>query len=539
MMKKRNTRYRLNKVDYAIFINFSILASLMLYLFYRDLNSFTIKMSEEPVAKVYFKKNLAQRKFQDNDIWEVLTDSSDIYDGDKIRTSKNSEAYTEFNDSDIKIQLREKSMVQIFKNKKEQSLDFIGGEIFVANNSPEKKLIIHTGKKEIALSNESEVKVVRTESPKEPASGVEDNSEDSVVIEVLNGHVEVSEENTEEPVFVSAGNSLTFLPSAQESADENHYEIQPIVQVPQIIEAGTEKTKQSKMAVFYYNEYDKENGKYNYSYYVPASELTEKNTFIPAGSFIEITYKGTPTKDLWRFVYQLSTGKEPWERANNFIFTYSNDGQKFKAGEPFEVKTTYKILNTIENTDKAGSDISYEKESLDGSSIWKDFEMKVKVLSVGDIENPPLIESGYSKTVKYDSLTLIKNVWGEGQNDFNYSVSMNMENLFGNVSIPKGTKMKISISGICDSNIKWSHPEITDSSPEEWKQLLVKNNDYYAERFSDEEIKKDLRFSQSKVFEFYDDLPSSIFGFFSYVVYDIEMNSPPSFTDFEITFEVQ
>lgn len=538
MMKKRNTRYRLNKVDYAIFIIFSILASLMLYLFYRDLNSFTIKLSEEPVAKVYFKKNLAQRKFQDNDIWEVLTDSSDIYDGDKIRTSKNSEAYTEFNDSDIKIQLREKSMVQIFKNKKEQSLDFIGGEIFVANNSPEKKLIIHTGKKEIALSNESEVKVVRTESPKEPASGVEDNSEDSVVIEVLNGHVEVSEENSEEPVFVSAGNSLTFLPSAEESSDENHYEIQPIVQVPQIIEAGAEKTKQSKMAVFYYNEYDKANGKYNYSYYVPASELTEKNTFIPAGSFIEITYKGTPTKDLWRFVYQLSTGSEPWERANNFIHTYSNDGQKFKAGEPFEVKTTYKILNTIENTDKAGSDISYEKESLDGSSIWKDFEMKVKVLSVGDIENPPLIESGYSKTVKYDSLTLIKNVWGEGQNDFNYSVSMNMENLFGNVFIPKGTKMKISISGICDSNITWSHPEIIDSSPEEWKQVLVKNYDYYAERFSDEEIKKDLRFSQSKVFEFYDDLPSSIFGFFSYVENDIE-NPPPSFTDFEITFEVQ
>ncbi len=511
----------------------------MLYLFYRDLNSFTIKLSEEPVAKVYFKKNLAQRKFQDNDIWEVLTDSSDIYDGDKIRTSKNSEAYTEFNDSDIKIQLREKSMVQIFKNKKEQSLDFIGGEIFVANNSPEKKLIIHTGKKEIALSNESEVKVVRTESPKEPASGVEDNSEDSVVIEVLNGHVEVSEENTEEPVFVSAGNSLTFLPSAQETADENHYEIQPIVQVPQIIEAGTEKTKQSKMAVFYYNEYDKENGKYNYSYYVPASELTEKNAFIPAGSFIEITYKGTPTKDLWRFVYQVSTGAEPWERANNFIFTYSNDGQKFKAGEPFEVKTTYKILNTIENTDKVGSDISYPKESLDESSIWKDFEMKVKVLSVGDKENPPLVESGYRKTVKYDSLTLIKNVWGEGQNDFNYSVSMNMENLFGNVSIPRGTKMKISIRGICDSNIKWSNPEIVDSSTGEWKQILVKNYDYYAERFSDEEIKKDLRFSQSKVFEFYDDLPSSIFGFFSYVVNDIEMNSPPSFTDFEITFEVQ
>ncbi|MCR5188370.1 MAG: FecR domain-containing protein [Treponema sp.] len=536
MMKKRNTRYRLNKVDYAIFIIFSIAAFAMLYLFYRDLNSFTIKQSEEPVAKIYFKKNVAQRKFLDNDIWEVLTNSSDIFDGDRIRTSKNSEAYTEFNDSDIKIQLHEKSMVQIFKNKKERSVDFIGGEILVSNNSPEEKLVIHTGKKQISVAKESEVKVAIVEPTLGNLSDGE-NTEESVLIEVISGEVDVSDQTEEESVAVSAGNSLTFLPSEEES-DVNHYEILPIVQVPQIMEAGTEKTKQSKMAVFYYNEYDKENGKYNYSYYVPAFELTEKNAFIPAGSFIEITYKGTPTKDLWRFVYQVSTGAEPWERANNFIFTYSSDGQKFKAGEPFEVKTTYKILNTIENTDKAGSDISYEKESLDGSSIWKDFEMKVKVLSVGDKENPPLVESGYSKTVKYDSLTLIKNVWGEGQNDFNYLVSMNMENLFGNVFIPKGTKMKISISGICDSNLKWSHPEIIDSSPEEWKQLLVKNNDYYAERFSDEEIKKDLRFSQSKVFEFYDDLPSSIMGFFSYVVNDIE-NPPPSFTDFEITFEVQ
>lgn len=113
-MKKRSTKYRLNKVDYSIFIIFSLAAAAMLFLFYQDLNSFTIKQSEEPVAKIYFKKNIAQRKFIDNEIWEVLTNSSDIYDGDRIRTSKDSEAYTEFNDTGIQIQLREKSMVQIF-----------------------------------------------------------------------------------------------------------------------------------------------------------------------------------------------------------------------------------------------------------------------------------------------------------------------------------------------------------------------------------------------------------------------------------------
>ena len=131
MTKKKNTRYKLNKVDYAILIICSAVALILLYLFYKDLNSYSIKQNEEPIAKIYFKKNTAQRKFADSDIWSLLQNPSDIYDGDKIRTSMNSEAYTEFPDSDVKIQLREKSMVQIFKNKKEQALDFISGEIYV------------------------------------------------------------------------------------------------------------------------------------------------------------------------------------------------------------------------------------------------------------------------------------------------------------------------------------------------------------------------------------------------------------------------
>ncbi len=83
-MKKRSTTYRLNKVDYSIFIICSIAAAAMFFLFYRDLNSFTIKQTEEPIAKIYFKRNTAQRKFLDSDVWEVLANSSNVYDGDRI-----------------------------------------------------------------------------------------------------------------------------------------------------------------------------------------------------------------------------------------------------------------------------------------------------------------------------------------------------------------------------------------------------------------------------------------------------------------------
>ena len=208
----------------------------MLYLFYRDLNSFTIKQSEEPVAKIYFKKNTAQRKFADNDIWEVLTNSSDIYDGDRIRTSKNSEAYTEFNDSGVQIQLREKSMVQIFKNKNQRSIDFIGGEIFVANNSPEEKIVVRSGKKEIAVSQASEVKLALPEVSEAAAAGAEEAApeDNTVVIEVVSGQVEVTEQPVDKrvareagevrealeaaPIVVSAGEKITLVPTVVEIA---------------------------------------------------------------------------------------------------------------------------------------------------------------------------------------------------------------------------------------------------------------------------------------------------------------------------------
>lgn len=262
-MKKKSTTYRLNKVDYAIFIIFSIAAAVMLFLFYRDLNSFTIKQSEEPVAKIYFKRNTAQRKFIDNDIWEVLTNSSDIYDGDRIRTSKNSEAYTEFNDSGIQIQLREKSMVQIFKNKKERSVDFIGGEIFVATTKPEEKVVIHYGKNEISIGQVSEVKLALPEVPDAVASGEEEAVEKSpVIIEVISGQVEIKEEPLPAPKdkaekvepapkVVSAGETVTIKPVAEAPAKAVEEKVPEPVQKTEVdevaVEAITEEVEETAL----------------------------------------------------------------------------------------------------------------------------------------------------------------------------------------------------------------------------------------------------------------------------------------------------
>ncbi len=185
-MKKRNTTYKLNKIDYSIFIICSIGIVIMLYLFYKDMNSFTVRQDEEPIAKIYFKKNTAQRKFVDNDIWEILTSTSDIYDGDKIRTSQNSEAYTKFNNSDVEIQLREKSMIQVFRNKTDKAIEFLSGEMSLSNNSGNDDFVVKTGTKEIKVSKSSEVKVVIPEETKNSASPV-------IEVEVVQGEIQIAD----------------------------------------------------------------------------------------------------------------------------------------------------------------------------------------------------------------------------------------------------------------------------------------------------------------------------------------------------------
>ena len=598
-MKRKNTTYRLNKVDYAIFILCSLAAAFMLFLFYRDLNSFSIKQSEEPVAKIYFKRNTAQRKFSDNDIWEVLTNSSDIYDGDRIRTSKNSEAYTEFNDSGIQIQLREKSMVQIFKNKKQRSVDFIGGEIFVANNSPEEKLVIHSGKKEISVSKSSEVKLALPEVSEAVAAGAEESAEEdnTVVIEVVSGQVEVTESAAKsdsgrqnpEPLLLSAGETVTLVPEVklsektpvektevvkiEESVEEKSIEVEapeiktveakPLdaktveakpVEVKAVevktalpvkleqMEAGVEKTITNGNVVFQKNVYDRENGKYNYSYGFNLSKVTEEKKTVPPGALIEFTVTGTTNRNVNRIAIQISTGENEWVQAHPFVDSYPNNGMGAKEGEPFVIKTTFAINKPIVSTDNSWVNICYDPDVLDEPMLVRNFEAHVKVLAVSGGDQPQKISRGYKKTLEYKELLLPMNKWGDNPGEFDYRISTSTESIFDSlVYLPVGTKIKISISGKSDWDIDWIHPEIVDRD-NDWVQTFLNTNedDYFQLRFNEnEKIGKNKKFSYSKEYELVRPLPNSLNGLFIFIVSGDDITSPPVLTDLKITFEVQ
>ena len=596
-MKKRNTTYRLNKVDYSIFIICSLAAAAMLFLFYRDLNSFTIKQTEEPVAKIYFKRNTAQRKFIDNDIWEVLTNSSDIYDGDRIRTSKNSEAYTEFTDSGIQIQLREKSMVQIFKNKKERSVNFIGGEIFVANNSAEEKLVVRSGKKEIAVSKESEVKLALPEVSEAAAAGEEEAEESSVVVEVVSGTVEIVEEEEQmvEPMVVSAGETVTLVPEVEkkpepvvepvveevvpepepeieiefeEAVEEPEVKTESVVETeavvktitekplfvakpaevipPKPVKAGVANTVSRKIARFEYNEYDHVNHKYEYACGFQLSEGIEKNTVIPAGAVIEVTFKGVIDHDLRRFALQISTGEEQWKRAHAFKDINLNNGEGIKAGVPFVEKCTYYIDRTIVNSNTSWCGLSYGPDILDEPVAISDFEISVKVLSVSGGMEVKSVQPGFTKTLEYPSFTFGKDQWGKGKNDFDYRFVVKTEEVFKEpVSLPAGSKVKISVSGTSDTLIKWMNPELVyfrdkNGVDTEWVHTMLKtgSDDYYGLRMSDNMISKNKAFSFTKTYTIYQDFENTGNGVFLLTPSKENVRENPTFTDLKITIEV-
>ena len=557
-MKKRNTTYRLNIVDYLIFILCSLAAAAALFLFYRDLNSYTIKQAEEPIAKIYFKKNTAQRKFVDNDIWEVLTNSSDIYDGDRIRTSKDSEAYTEFNDSGIQIQLREKSMVQIFKNKKERSVDFIGGEIFVATTKPDEKIVIHSGKNEISIGQVSEVKLILPEVPAAVAAGEEEAVEESpVLIEVISGQVEVievpapakskTEKKEPEAIIVSAGESFTFGPDVVEESNGEIVEISEPERVekkslppPETVTQGIEKVIVRDIVLFGKTYFDEANGKYNYANGFLLSDITGNNKTIPAGAIIEYIIKGKCSNDLNRFVIQMPTGEDEWKQAHAFIETCPNNGAGMKKDVPFEEKTTLILTNDIVNTDKAWVNMSYEPRILDEPVLFYDFQVKVRVVSLDGVKNRMPIESGYTKTFEYQNLSFVKDQWGEKSDEFNYKIQLSSEKIFGSLkSIPKGTNIKITISGTTDSQIAWIGPEFVHVE-DEWIQLFRADYDVYQIRFNqDQPISKNEQFSYSRVFTTIQDLPDTLEGILNIIASDEGLNKPPFFENLTITFEVQ
>ncbi len=507
MMKKKNTVSRLNKTDYIIFISCIILAGFMLFLFYKDINDFSIKQNESPVAKISFKENQVQRKIIDRNIWEKITLATSIYDGDTIRTASGSKVTAEFSDGNTDIQLSENSMIQIFQNKKKDSISFLDGEINLKNKTGSKSVKVQTGIKEISVFENSEV-----------VMSVQKNSTDlnsqEAVINVISGEIDISNipeidklKNDNNHQSVKAGETASFkivdftqdiVKAIKETSKEKENKdtvFEQEIKIISCIKEGEQGSKKIANAAFSYLMYDYAKKLYNYQTYIKISELLSSDKMIPKGSAIEVTLSGIPDTSLDSLAFQISTGEEKWIEAEVFRWEGFSDINSLKKGEFFEIKRILVVNYDIVNTSNSDLVISYMPEILDKEIRVSDYKISAKVLTLDSASNITPIKSGYSKTIKIGETKLYK--------ESSYGlVNINTEKLFGDlVSIKKGTKLKFSISAVPSDNIVWCETKLFyNSMDENYVNSFLSNDNEKPVNLISKETRKNVEFEYSQIY---------------------------------------
>ena len=104
-------------------------AGFFAYLFWQDLNSFTVRGDKVEIGTISFKHNVAQRKFDDRVVWERIATGTKLYYGDTIRTADLAEAVLMLSDGTV-IDLGENTMIKVDLNANGGvELSISGGDI--------------------------------------------------------------------------------------------------------------------------------------------------------------------------------------------------------------------------------------------------------------------------------------------------------------------------------------------------------------------------------------------------------------------------
>ena len=458
MTKKRSTTYSLNGIDWSIFVFCSFGALFMFYLYYRDLNAFTVKADEQAVAKIYFKKNTVQRKVIGNDIWEKLNNETPVYNGDKIRTAKDSEVYAEFNDSGAKIQLRENSLIQIFNNKNERSVDFINGELFLSKVSDNDDTVVKVGLKEISSMKKTDVKISL---PKQR----EDTASEEATIEVLSGEIEVSDiqasRTSKDKISKTVKSGEMLVVKIAEDFTEAPAEPKPIPEPePVRIEKGESGVWENSYIIAKINEWgrtDERGVSRSYEYRFLLEQIFGKNKYIPKGSVIEFEISGVPDRDMPVHAFRIIS--DDWKDAVDFSWRRLC-GVGFKAGVPFNDKIRVVLKDTAKNTSKWWCSIYYENNYCDERLKIDDFKITGKIISLNANEVITKVKPGFKNSFSFDRLKLRRTHWNKTDSAFEYFIPPSV--LGYTKSLPVGTKLKFTFSGKADIPVEWGSIQIVN-----------------------------------------------------------------------------
>ena len=562
MTKKRNTRSKASIADILLFILCSLGAATALGLYYKDINSWSLKNNETAVAKIYFKKNVVQRKFIDNDIWERVNQESPIYNGDKIRTASDSEIHAQFEKTGTKIQLKENSLIQIFSNKKEKSIDFLSGEILLASSQNDEEAVITAVKKKISAAPNSKVKITISKAEKNEKK---ESQPKEAVVEVIEGEAVVTnvpkaalfQKPVEEAQTITAGEEFIvteepiveaesepeqfeFAPPAEEETPQIEEETQEAETVPEtkVESAKIEKTAnkeedeeeetpaasqaakaepkepvqieknavavvQSPSMKFAKNVFNQKTGEYNYGFGVILRKLFGTKRIIPAGSVIELKIRGVPNKNLSAF--GLDVNGVNWQKVSATTIAVPNAGKGLLAGIPFNERICVYIQKEISSTNQGNIYFSYDINKLDEEVEIKDFKVEAKILSLDADEIISQIPVGKKSLVTIDKIQIKRVKWDHG--DSGFTLYLPAQRILGYTkSLPKGAKIKINLSAQSGIPLSFVGFNTSNCDTERWTRAQedTLNDGSIGQEFSLEKIvtlKDSVRNSDAAVME--------------------------------------
>ncbi|MCR5046989.1 MAG: hypothetical protein K6A42_10465 [Treponema sp.] len=532
MTKKRNTRLKASLADILIFVLCSLGAATALGLYYKDINSWSLKNNEVAVAKIYFKKNVVQRKFIDNDIWERVNQESPIYNGDKIRTAQDSEIHAQFEKTGTKIQLKENSLIQIFSNKKEKAIDFLSGEILLASAQDGEEAVVMAVKKKISAAPNSKVKITISKAEKNEKK---ESQPKEAVVEVIEGEAVVTnvpkaalfQKPVEEAQTITAGEEFIVTeepiveaepePVVEEIVAEEEAPVEPAQEktsaaaqgkataeiskeqetaVPaQSAETEEEESAQETAAAqkaepaepveveesaagatespsvkFAKSVYNQKTGEYNYSFGIPLRRLFGTKRIIPAGSVVELKISGVSDKRAPYFGMAFRSGKGEQFDASPYCYAVPNAGKGFFAGASFNQRIRAFIEKEIENTSYATLSFSYDSNKFDEELLISGFKVEAKIVSLDTEEILEPVTVGRKSAAVIEQIPINKVQWD--RNNGGFSLFLPPERILGfTKSLPKGAKIKVSFIGQSSLPLDYVDLNLNNCSTEKWDKF--------------------------------------------------------------------
>lgn len=90
-----------------------VIAAFFLFLFWRDLNTSTLRSDKKKIGTITSKYKVVQRKFDDRVVWERVSQDTDLYYADTIRTADFAQLRIKFNNG-TQLDVYENTMIQVY-----------------------------------------------------------------------------------------------------------------------------------------------------------------------------------------------------------------------------------------------------------------------------------------------------------------------------------------------------------------------------------------------------------------------------------------